>query len=50
MNIKNGKATMTPEEFTDLKEKNMILENSTDGLLFMYRGYCNKVIILAKLK
>lgn len=45
MTIKNGKATMTEEEFDDLLKKNMILENSTDGLLFMYRGHCNTVII-----
>ena len=45
MKIKNGIATMTKEEFSDLNEKNMIYENSTDGLLFMYHGYCNKVII-----
>lgn len=45
MTIKSGKVTMTEEEFSDLKEKNMILENSTEGLMFMYKGFCNKVII-----
>jgi len=45
MTIKDGKAIMTEEELIDLKEKDMILENSTDGLLFMYRGHCNTVVI-----